>query len=108
MRDCPKRGKLNALVVEADDDDDEGEPSRVNPLQLLSAMQEKPPNQKGWLYVRVLVNGKEVMAMIDTDATHNFVAEREIQKLGLSLTQHCSRIKAVNRQGRFRVLLVWN
>ncbi|KAK4403116.1 hypothetical protein Sango_1052300 [Sesamum angolense] len=32
MRDCPKRGKLNALVVEADDD--EGGFSWINPLQL--------------------------------------------------------------------------
>ncbi|KAK4426951.1 hypothetical protein Salat_1463900 [Sesamum alatum] len=63
-------------------------------------MQEKPPKQKGLLYVRVLVNGKKVMAMIDTSATHNFVAEREIQKFGMSLTQHCSRIKAVNSQAR--------
>ncbi|KAL0322068.1 UNVERIFIED_CONTAM: hypothetical protein Scaly_2503200 [Sesamum calycinum] len=32
MRDCPKRGKLSALVAEADDD--EGGSTRVNPLQL--------------------------------------------------------------------------
>ncbi|KAL0368100.1 UNVERIFIED_CONTAM: Cysteine synthase [Sesamum calycinum] len=74
MRDCPKRGKLNALVAEADDD--EGGSTRVNPLQL--------------------VNGKAVMAMLDSGATHNFVADREIQKLGLILAQHSSRIKAVN------------
>ncbi|KAL0354295.1 UNVERIFIED_CONTAM: hypothetical protein Sangu_1010800 [Sesamum angustifolium] len=32
MGDCPKRGKLNALVAEANDD--EGGSTRVNPLQL--------------------------------------------------------------------------
>ncbi|KAL0352121.1 UNVERIFIED_CONTAM: RNA-directed DNA polymerase [Sesamum calycinum] len=89
MRDCPKRGKLNALVAEADDDD-EGRPSRVNTLQLLGAM------QGCLLYVQVQVNGKVVMSMLHTGATHNFLADREIQNLGLTLTQHSSRIKAVN------------
>ncbi|KAK4428301.1 hypothetical protein Salat_1129700 [Sesamum alatum] len=85
MRDCPKRGKLNALGAEADEDD-EGEPSQFNPLQLLSAMEEKPPKHKGLMYVWVQVNCKEVMVMIDIGATHNFVVDCEIQKLGLSLT----------------------
>ncbi|KAL0314802.1 UNVERIFIED_CONTAM: hypothetical protein Sangu_2324600 [Sesamum angustifolium] len=84
MRDCPKRGKLNALV------------SEVNHLQLLGAMQEKSPEQKSLLYVRVQVNGKVVMSMLDTGATHNFVADREIQNLGLTLAQHSSRIKAMS------------
>lgn len=32
--------------------------------------------------------------------THNFVAEREIQKLGVKLTQHSSQIKAVNSEAK--------
>ncbi|KAK4380950.1 RNA-directed DNA polymerase [Sesamum angolense] len=94
MRDCPKRGKLNALVAEADDD--EGGSTRVIPQQLVSALQERPPKHKGLMYVRVQINGKAVMAMLYLGVTHNFVADREIQKLGLTLPQHSSRIKAVN------------
>ncbi|KAL0345421.1 UNVERIFIED_CONTAM: hypothetical protein Sradi_4373400 [Sesamum radiatum] len=71
MRDCPKHRKFNALVAEAD-------------------------NEGGSLRV----NGKEVMAMLDTGATHNFVADREIQKLGLTLAQDSSRIKAVNSKAK--------
>ncbi|KAL0404798.1 UNVERIFIED_CONTAM: hypothetical protein Sradi_2120600 [Sesamum radiatum] len=72
MRDCPKRGKLNALVAEEDNNDGgRGGSSQVNPLQWLGALQEKSPKQKGLLYVLVQVNGKEVMAMLDTSATHN-------------------------------------
>ncbi|KAK4423142.1 hypothetical protein Salat_1896900 [Sesamum alatum] len=75
--------------------------TRVNPLQLLSALQEKAaPKQKGLMYVRVQVNGKEVMAMVDSGATHNFVADYEIQMLGLSLTQYSSRLKAVNLEAK--------
>ncbi|KAL0362016.1 UNVERIFIED_CONTAM: hypothetical protein Scaly_1156800 [Sesamum calycinum] len=62
MQDCPKCGKLNTLVAEAD--------------------------------------GEVVMAMLDTGATHKFVADREIQKLGLTLAQHSSRIKAVNSEAK--------
>ncbi|KAK4394405.1 hypothetical protein Sango_1911300 [Sesamum angolense] len=93
-----KFGKLNALVAEADDD--EGGSLRVNPLQLVSALQERSPTQKGLMYVRVQINGKAVMAMLDSGATHNFVADREIQKLGLTLAQHSSRIKAVNSEAK--------
>ncbi|KAL0307325.1 UNVERIFIED_CONTAM: hypothetical protein Sradi_6149800 [Sesamum radiatum] len=97
MQDCPKCGKLNTLVAEADG---EGRSSRINPLQLLGAMQEKPPKQRGLLYFRVQINGEVVMAMLDTGATHKFVADRDIQKLGLTLAQHSSRIKAVNSEAK--------
>ncbi|KAG8380918.1 hypothetical protein BUALT_Bualt06G0066600 [Buddleja alternifolia] len=52
------------------------------------------------MYVKITVNGKVVMVMIDTGATHNFVAEREIQKLGLNVSEHSSRIKAVNSEAK--------
>ncbi|KAL0302204.1 UNVERIFIED_CONTAM: hypothetical protein Sangu_3114200 [Sesamum angustifolium] len=78
MRDCPKRGKLNALVAEANYD--ESGSTRVNPLQLVSALQERPAKHKGLMYVQVQINGKAVMAMLDSGPTHNFVADREIQK----------------------------
>ncbi|KAL0301977.1 UNVERIFIED_CONTAM: hypothetical protein Sradi_6474500 [Sesamum radiatum] len=74
IRDCPKGGKLNALVAE--EDDDEGGSTRVQ------------------------ISGKTVMSMLDTGATHNFVADREIQKLGLTLAQHSSRIKAANSEAK--------
>ncbi|KAK4381995.1 hypothetical protein Sango_2914600 [Sesamum angolense] len=73
MRDCPKRGKLNALVAEADDD--EGGSTRINRLQLVSALQERQAKQKGLMYVQVQINGKAVMAMLDSGATHTFVAD---------------------------------
>ena len=33
----------------------------------------------GVLYIKVLLNGNDVLAMVDTGATHNFVAERMVQ-----------------------------
>ncbi|KAL0320233.1 UNVERIFIED_CONTAM: Retrovirus-related Pol polyprotein from transposon opus [Sesamum radiatum] len=40
------------------------------------------------------------MAMVDTGATHNFVTDREVQKLGLTLAHHSNRIKAVNSEAK--------
>lgn len=44
----------------------------------------------------VKLNGKPLCALIDTGATHNFVAEIEVERLGLSLEKDGSRIKVVN------------
>ncbi|KAK4427654.1 hypothetical protein Salat_1534400 [Sesamum alatum] len=62
---------------------------------------ETVPSVESWtFFVAEADDDDEVMAMIDTGATHNFVAEREIQKLGCLSTQHCSRIKVVNSEAR--------
>lgn len=101
MRDCPKKEKLSALVAEEEKIQNEDGPSLVNPLQLLGALHvEKQSQSKGLMYVKTLINGREIMAMVDTGATHNFVAEREVQSLGLKLAQHSSQIKAVNSEAK--------
>lgn len=48
------------------------------------------------MYVRDIVDGKEVLAMIDTGETRNFVADGMVGHLGLQVKEHSSRIKAVN------------
>ena len=40
------------------------------------------------------------MAMVDSGATHNFVATREATRLGLELEEDISRIKAVNSKAQ--------
>ncbi|RWR91972.1 hypothetical protein CKAN_02116000 [Cinnamomum micranthum f. kanehirae] len=98
-RDCPKKEKLNALVAEEERKQDET--SRVNPLQLLNAIQNEGPSQTNSLiYLKVVMNGNLASAMVDTGATHNFVAERVVSRLGLSLTKGQSRIKAVNSKAK--------
>ncbi|KAG8363864.1 hypothetical protein BUALT_Bualt19G0066900 [Buddleja alternifolia] len=52
------------------------------------------------MYVKITINGRVVMAMMDIGATHNFIAEQEIQKLGLNVSEHSSRIKAVNLEAQ--------
>ncbi|KAK4434717.1 hypothetical protein Salat_0634500 [Sesamum alatum] len=100
MRDCPKRSKLSALVAEQAD---EGEPesARVNLLQVV-AMRVKSRAcgkscNKGLMMVKVLINGKEQMSLVDTGATHTLISDRVVQKLRLDVKQCDSVVvKAVN------------
>ena len=76
-RDCPKRKKLSALVIADDKGDSDSEtPPRVNPLQLLNVINGETPMQKSLMHVHAVVNGVQVKALVDNDATHNFVATR--------------------------------
>ncbi|GAV83323.1 gag-asp_proteas domain-containing protein [Cephalotus follicularis] len=103
-RDCPRKEKLNALLVAeagSSEPDSEG-PTRVNPIQLLSTIREVAQAKpfSGLLYVKVVLNSVEIYAMIDSGASHNFVNERIVGKFGLKIEKHTSKIKAVNADAR--------
>ena len=52
------------------------------------------------MHVHAVVNGVQVKALVDSGATHNFVATREATRLGLKLEEDTSRIKAVNSKAQ--------
>ena len=100
-RDCPKREKLSALVTADDKGDSDSETApRVNPLQLLNVINGETPVQKSLMHVHVIVNGVQVKALVDSSATHNFVATREATRLGLKLEEDTSQIKTVNSKAQ--------
>ncbi|GAV73841.1 gag-asp_proteas domain-containing protein [Cephalotus follicularis] len=103
-RDCPRKEKLNALVTgEMGSSEPDGEGlTRVNLIQLLSTIREVAQAKPfpGLLYVKVVLNSAEIYAMIDTGASHNFVNERIVGKLGLKVEKHNSKIKVVNADAR--------
>ncbi|XP_044481390.1 uncharacterized protein LOC123207965 [Mangifera indica] len=95
-RDCPKREQLSALVAQEEKSTEDENP-RLNPIQLLNAVTaEQPAACKGLMYAWVEVNGQQVRAMLDTGATNNFLAQRVVGKLGVTMEKCSSRIKAVN------------
>lgn len=72
--------------------------SRINPLQLLGTRRAvKGSPSHSLLYVPLTLNGREVQAMVDTGATHNFAT---IARFGLSVGAHTSRVKAINSQAQ--------
>ena len=96
-KDCPKREKLSALVTTNDKGEfDSKTPPRVNLLQLLNVIHGETPVQKSLMHLHAIVNSVQVKTMVDSGATHNFVATREAAKSGLKLEDDVTRIKAVN------------
>ncbi|KAL3527238.1 hypothetical protein ACH5RR_011894 [Cinchona calisaya] len=63
-------------------DSDVPAPTRINPLMLAK------------------VNGMDILAMVDTGATHSFVTGREVRRLKLELKEHGYRIKAVKSEAQ--------
>ncbi|KAK3022596.1 hypothetical protein RJ639_046201 [Escallonia herrerae] len=51
---------------------------------------------KGLMYVDIKVNGKAIRAMVDIGATHNYISNTEVERLGLTLEKGCGRVKAIN------------
>ncbi|RVW40269.1 hypothetical protein CK203_082804 [Vitis vinifera] len=95
------REKLSALVTAEDKGDSDPEtPPRVNPLQLLNVIHGETPVQKSLMHIHAIVNGVKVKALVDSGATHNFVATKEAARLGLRLEEDTSRIKAVNSKAQ--------
>jgi hypothetical protein len=51
---------------------------------------------KGLMYIDVKINGKPIRAMVDTGATHNYLASTEVERLGLVLEKGSGKVKAIN------------
>ncbi|KAH7838926.1 hypothetical protein Vadar_032804 [Vaccinium darrowii] len=79
-RDCPKCEKLNSICLDERNGGDPDSDSHVcvNLLQLLNvihAYKASPSQRSGLMYVKVMLCNTNVLAMVDTGATHNFVSE---------------------------------
>jgi len=91
-RDCPLRPQKVAAVEQAG-------PS-VGVMQVLSAVLEAPvstePDYGELSYVPIELNGHQILALVDSGATHNFVNEEVAKRLGLQAEQKENMFKAVN------------
>ena len=71
--ECPKRGKLAALVMDEERQEEEG---RIASMSLLSAIQTKVGEQAGGrMYVETEVGGKKLQATVDTGADTVYMAK---------------------------------
>ncbi|GAV75623.1 Asp_protease_2 domain-containing protein [Cephalotus follicularis] len=50
------------------------------------------------MYMRLMIKGQQVAAMVDKSATHSFLIERIVHRLDLKVDMHTNRIKAVDSQ----------
>ncbi|KAG6533506.1 hypothetical protein ZIOFF_007381 [Zingiber officinale] len=122
LNDCPKREKLNALLLGDKEDDYEQEVTTlVNPLKLLNTIVAYEPLElltnisedmvrahSQLLHVSVMLNGKSAYAMVDTGATHTFVSAKLVQEFGLSVSKCSKYIKSVNAKAQAVVSMAYN
>ncbi|KAK2990721.1 hypothetical protein RJ640_003789 [Escallonia rubra] len=108
-RDCPRQGKLNALVEE--NEEPENQAVHMGSLQILNALHAKAvvkvltgdgqaSTGNGLLYVEAKLNGKPTQVMVDTGATHNFVTMEEAKRLGLKVVGGEGWLKSVNTNAK--------
>ncbi|XP_057964296.1 uncharacterized protein LOC131155282 [Malania oleifera] len=105
VAECPDRKALNAMKALRGETETsiaipEEHPNMVGALRFLGALERQVINnksqEKGLMYVDLFLNGKKIRAMIDTGATHNFIADSEAQRLELQVVKDVGKIKAVN------------
>ncbi|KAL0311788.1 UNVERIFIED_CONTAM: RNA-directed DNA polymerase [Sesamum radiatum] len=58
--------------------------------------QPRNPRKNRLMFVDVKIHGKPIRAMVDTGATHNYLASAEVERLGLVLEKGVGRVKAIN------------
>ncbi|KAL0291758.1 UNVERIFIED_CONTAM: hypothetical protein Sradi_7014400 [Sesamum radiatum] len=103
-RDCPKKQLLNALATFTDK---VAAKKTVPPRAVKTALaltgshqedeaQPRNPQKNGLMFVDVKIHGKPISAMVDTGATHNYLASAEVERLGLVLEKGVGRVKAIN------------
>ena len=101
-RNCPRKEKVNALRVEEQNEENDGESEgpmvRANILRLVVLRTEKSVEGDGLMYVKALVNGVAVMALVDTGATNSFISTDCANELGLSLAPSTNQIKTANSE----------
>ncbi|KAK2969168.1 hypothetical protein RJ640_009927 [Escallonia rubra] len=108
-RDCPRQGKLIALVKE--NEEPENQAMHMGSHQILNALHAKAAakvptgegqtsTSKGLLYVEAKLNGKPTQVMVDTRATHNFVTMEEAKRLGLKVVGGGGWLKFVNTNAK--------
>lgn len=92
VTDCPIKGLINAIiakgaeqkakgkkVIEAEDEPRMGTLTRLNVV--CKQMTRNTPQSKGFIYIKVKINGVQTRAMIGTGVIHNFMFVCEATKL---------------------------
>ncbi|KAL4576292.1 hypothetical protein LXL04_012384 [Taraxacum kok-saghyz] len=98
IRECPKRKVFSSVVVA----EEEGEGAHMSSMRLLNTLSKggtKTTHEtKGGslMFVEAKVCGRNSKALVDSGATHSFMAEDEARKLGIHYVKEKGWLKVVN------------
>jgi hypothetical protein len=93
-KNCPLKQKLNAL--EKEDNPYVGVLQVLNIVMEGESMESQEKDETKLFYVQAKLNGKSVIAMVDSGVTHNFLREDMVQRLGLQPEPMQTTFKTVN------------
>ncbi|GJS50693.1 putative nucleotidyltransferase, ribonuclease H [Tanacetum coccineum] len=86
--------------MSAHEDEEASDGRSMGSIRILNAIKAKTEVPKvvgkGLQYVEVTISSVKVRALVDSGATHNFVADDEAKRLGINATKGSGTIKAVN------------
>ncbi|GJR42478.1 putative nucleotidyltransferase, ribonuclease H [Tanacetum coccineum] len=86
--------------MSAHEDEEASDGGSMGSIRILNVIKEKMEVPKvvgkGQQYMEATINGVKVRALVDSGATHNFVADDEAKRLGINATKGSGTIKAVN------------
>ncbi|KAK2975596.1 hypothetical protein RJ640_026777 [Escallonia rubra] len=110
-RDCPRQGKMAALIEKKEKEKAECETVHIGSIQVLNALQKKNVPQvptgegqasksEGLLYMEAKLNRKLAHVLVDTGATHNFITMGEAERLGLNVVDGGGWLKTVNAEAK--------
>ncbi|GJS82722.1 putative retrotransposon gag domain, aspartic peptidase domain protein [Tanacetum coccineum] len=101
-RDCSKKASLDRMLAHEDEDTSDG--GNIGLMRIFNAIKAKTEVPKvvgkGLQYVEATISDVKVRALVDSNVTHNFVADDEANRLGISATKGHGTIKAVNSKAK--------
>ncbi|MFQ6640802.1 hypothetical protein Gotur_016658 [Gossypium turneri] len=87
--DCPKKAALTAMEAKGESDVEEN-----NLGLILGGVEDRMSH--GLMFVDIIVAGRKLNALVNTDASDLFMSEEAACKLGLKIDNEVGRIKTVN------------
>ncbi|GKD27812.1 hypothetical protein Tco_1234026 [Tanacetum coccineum] len=95
-RDCSKKASLDRMSAHEDEDTSDGE--NIGLMRIFNAIKAKTevPKVVGKClqYVEATISDVKVRALVDSNVTHNFMADDEASRLGISAMKGHGTIKA--------------
>eukprot|EP00253_Pinus_taeda_P009117 PITA_09117 len=97
VKNCPSKPKMVA-ATQAEEEDN----ASVGMMQILGASatteitSRRNPERNRLEYVRMKIGGTEVLTMVDSGASHNFMSEDTVRRLGVKFVPVEAHMKTVN------------
>ena len=98
VKNCPSKPKMAAVAQSEEKNDD----ASVGMMQILGAsattevVSKRDPERNKLEYVRMKVGGTNVLTMVDSGASHNFMGEDTARRIGLRFVLAKAQMKTVN------------